>query len=324
MLRTRDKILVVLPLDKEQRRELESKAPKAEFVYRDQKTVPQEDIKEASIIIGNVKVDFLRDVPKLKWLQLDSAGSDQYAALPVFQEEKALLTNASGSYGLVISEYMVGAAIMMSVGFHKYRDQQNKKIWQRNQPAKTINGTQTLVVGLGDIGSSFAHKMNDLGSHITAVRRTATPGRSYISAVYTLNYLPKILPFADIVAVCLPNSKETQNIFDEKAFSLMKEGAFFMNVGRGSAVDTYALASALSSGHLGAAVVDVTSPEPLPGDHPLWSCENAIITPHIAGLDEQKDAFGKIVTLATRNLEAFMHKKKLKCIVDPKTGYRTF
>lgn len=324
MLKVRDKILVVLPLDKAQKHELESKAPKAEFVYREQKTVPETDVKEASIIIGNVKTEFLKDVPKLKWLQLDSAGSDQYAALPVFKEEKALLTNASGSYGLVISEYMVGAAILMSVGFHKYRDQQNNHTWKKNHPAKTINGTQTLVVGLGDIGSNFAHRMNDLGSNITAVRRTATPGRSYITAVYTLNYLDKLLPNADIVAVCLPNSKETQNLFDDKAFSLMKEGAFFMNVGRGTTVDTNALASALKSGHLGAATVDVTNPEPLPPNHPLWDCENAIITPHIAGLDEQKDAFGKIVSLATRNLESFMNKKKLQCIVDPETGYRKF
>jgi phosphoglycerate dehydrogenase-like enzyme len=322
MRKTKDKILVVLPLDKTQKNLLESKAQKADFIYRDQKTVPETDVKEASIIIGNVKGEFLKDVPNLKWLQLDSAGSDQYAALPVFKEEKALLTNASGSYGLVISEYMIGAAILMSVGFHTYRDQQLKHEWKKNGLTKTINGTQTLVVGLGDIGSNFARRMNALGSSVTAVRRTKTSGDSYVKSLHTVEDLDELLPNADIVAVCLPNSKETQNLFDSKAFSLMKERSFFINVGRGTTVDAEALAAALKSNHLGGAVIDVTNPEPLPENHPLWDCENAIITPHIAGLDEQKDAFGKIVNLATRNLENFMNGKKLESSVDLETGYR--
>jgi len=322
MTNIKDKILVVLPLSPSQKALLESKAPDAVFLYREQETVPEADVKEANIIIGNVKASFLHDVPNLKWLQLDSAGSDQFAALPIFKEERAQLTNASGSYGLVISEYMVGAAILMSVGFHKYRDQQNQSVWQKNPPSKTISGTKTLVVGLGDIGSNFARRMNDLGSDITAIRRTNTPGEAYIKAVYTLNELPKALSEADIVAVCLPNSKETENVFNSKAFSQMKEGAFFINVGRGTAVDADALAAALNKGHLGGAVIDVTNPEPLPESHPLWACEHAMITPHIAGLDEQKDAFGKIVSLATSNLESFVNGTPLQSLVDPATGYR--
>lgn len=322
MEKINDTILVVLPLDSSQKHLLESKAPTAEFIYRDQQTVPEADIKNASIIIGNVKIESLQDVPKLKWLQLDTAGSDQFATLPIFKEEQVLLTNASGSYGLVISEYMVGAAIMMSVGFHKYRDQQTKHLWKKNNPPKTISGTNTLVVGLGDIGSNFARRMNELGSNITAIRRTNLPGSDYIKSIHTLESLNELLPDADIVAICLPNSKETVNLFDEKTFSQMKEGAFFINVGRGSCVDAEALAAALKNGHLGGATVDVTNPEPLPENHPLWDCENAIITPHMAGLDEQKDAFGKIVSLATQNLEAFMNNKPLTSVVDPETGYR--
>lgn len=322
MGKTKHKILVVLPLDDAQKQLLESKAPTAEFIYREQETIEKADIANATIIIGNVKRKFLEDAPNLKWLQLDSAGSDQFATLEIFKEEKALLTNASGSYGLVISEYMVGAAIMMSVGFHKYRDQQNKHVWQKNSPPRTISGTNTLVVGLGDIGSNFARRMHELGSKITAVRRTNTPGPSYIKSIHTLDDLAKLLPEADIVAVCLPNSEETENLFNSKTFSQMKKGSFFINVGRGTCVDAKDLALALQSGHLGGATVDVTNPEPLPEDHPLWACENAIITPHMAGLDEQKDALGKIISLATRNLEAFMVKKPLKSLVDPKTGYR--
>ena len=317
-----DKILVVLPLEQTQKELLESKAPSAEFIYRNQKTVPLEDVRWANVIIGNVKVDFLDNVPNLKWLQLDSAGSDQFASLPVFKNSQALLTNASGAYGLVISEYMVGAAILMSIGFHKYRDQQLKHEWHKNRPSKTINGMEILVVGFGDIGSNFARRMNDLGSNVTAVRRTKTPGDSYIKSLHTVEDLDELLPNADIVAVCLPNSKETENLFDSHAFSKMKKGSFFINVGRGTTVDTKALAAALKSEHLGGAVIDVTNPEPLPEDHPLWDCENALVTPHISGLDEQADAFGKIVDLAILNLESYINRKPLTSIVDLETGYR--
>lgn len=315
------KILVVLPFSPAQKELLESKAPEAVFIYRDQKTVPVEDVLQADIIIGNVNKDYLENATRLKWLQLDSAGSDQFAVLPLFKEEKALLTNASGSYGLILSEYMVGAVLCLSLGFPLYRDQQNLHIWRKGPLARTISGSNTLVVGLGDIGSNFARRMHGLGSTVKAIRRTDTPGEPCVSSIHTMQELPDLLPDADIVASCLPHSPATQKVFNADTFSKMKAGAFFINVGRGSAVDHDALVHALNS-HLGGAVIDVTVPEPLPADHPLWNCKNALITPHVAGLDEQQDAFGKIVNLAIGNLERFMSGQPLEKIVDPETGYR--
>ncbi|MDD2295148.1 MAG: D-2-hydroxyacid dehydrogenase [Eubacteriales bacterium] len=315
-------ILVVLSMDKKQKALLESKAPGAVFLYRDQKTVPEEDVKNADIILGNVPEAYLNNASKLRWLQLDSAGSDKYAALPLFREEHARLTNASGCYGLLISEYMVGAALLLCVGFHKYRDQQTAHVWKDGDQAKTVSGSRTLVVGLGDIGSHFAQSMHALGSAVTAIRRTGGSKPPFVESVHTLEDLPTLLQEADIVGVCLPQSPETMNVFDAQAFAAMKPGAFLINVGRGSAVDADALTEALRSGHLGGAVLDVFQPEPLPADHPLWDQPGALITPHIAGLDEQPDAHGKIIALCTRNLEHFMNGEALESQVDLETGYR--
>lgn len=315
-------ILIVLPMDEKQQALLESKAPDAAFIYRDQKTVPEVDVKNADIILGNVPEAYLKNASKLRWLQLDSAGSDKYASLAVFREERARLTNASGCYGVLISEYMVGAALLLSVGFHKYRDQQSAHLWQDGDQAKTISGSRTLVVGLGDIGSHFAQSMHTLGSTVTAIRRTLDDTPSFVESVHTLQDLPTLLPKADIVGICLPQSPETMNVFDTAAFAAMKPGAFLINVGRGSAVDADALAEALRSGHLGGAVLDVFQHEPLPVDHPLWDQSKAMITPHIAGLDEQPDAHGKIIALCTRNLEHFMKEEALESLVDLETGYR--
>ncbi len=316
------RILVVLPMDEAQRALLESKAPEALFIYRDQKTVPEEEVRKADIILGNVPEAYLRDAPMLRWLQLDSAGSDKYAALPLFKEETACLTNASGCYGVLISEYMVGAAVLLSVGFHKYRDQQRARIWRDGPQAKTISGSRTLVVGLGDIGSHFARSMHALGSTVTAIRRTQGPRPPFVESVHTLEELPALLPAADIIGVCLPQSRETIHVFDREAFDAMKPGAFLINVGRGSAVEIEALREALRSGRLGGAVLDVFQPEPLPAEDPLWAEPNVMITPHIAGLDEQPDAHGKIIDLFIRNLEHWIKGERLESLVDPETGYR--
>ena len=127
---------------------------------------------------------------------------------------------------------------------------------------------------------------------------------------------------ADIVATCLPGTKETYHLFDREAFLSMKEGAYFINIGRGGAVDTDALANALNSGHLKGAAVDVTEPEPLPKDHPLWKAKNLILTPHVSGGYHLPETLERIVSISAENLKLFMEGKPLNNIVDLATGYR--
>ena len=127
---------------------------------------------------------------------------------------------------------------------------------------------------------------------------------------------------ADIVAACLPGTPETYHVFNEKTFGMMKQGAYFLNVGRGTAVDSYALAEALNSGHLAGASVDVTEPEPLPQDHPLWDAKNFLLTPHISGQYHLKETHERIIGIACENVEAFLSGSQLRNIVDFETGYR--
>ena len=104
----------------------------------------------------------------------------------------------------------------------------------------------------------------------------------------------------------------------------MKEGAYFLNIGRGSSVDSLALADALNSGHLAGASVDVTDPEPLPPDHPLWNARNILITPHISGGDHLRETTERIVGIAADNLNRFIAGRALRNVVDPEAGYRRF
>lgn len=129
---------------------------------------------------------------------------------------------------------------------------------------------------------------------------------------------------ADYIACSLPETPETNRMMNGDMLSRMKKDAILLNIGRGTLVDTEALISALRNGDLGAYITDVTDPEPLPSDSPLWDCPNVYITPHISGNYHLHDTYERVIAIAERNLKAFLAGEKLLNVVDRETGYRRF
>lgn len=316
-----NKILVVLPVENRHKELLRSCAEGAQMEFIPAKDLTKQLVQDADIIIGNVSPELLRGTGRLKWLQLNSAGTDGYTEDGILPEG-ALLTNATGAYGLAISEHMIGALLCIMKKLHLYGADQQKHVWGDHGNVTSIYGSRTLVVGFGDIGSEFAVRMNALGSRVTGIRRNQTEKPDYLEALYQMDALAECLRTADIVVACLPGTEETYHIFDRNAFAKMKKGAYFLNVGRGNAVDSYALAEALNSGHLAGASVDVTEPEPLPKEHPLWDAKNLLITPHISGNYHLQETHERIIQIAADNLARFMQGRELRNIVDFATGYR--
>lgn len=317
-----EKILVVLPVEERHKALLEASAPKgSEFLYCEDPS--KEQIQEASVIIGNVPPEKIAGTTKLKWIQLNSAGTDGYTA-PGVLPEGAFLTNATGAYGLALSEHMLGMLLSLMKKLYLYAEDQKAHIWGDRGMVTSIEGSTTLVVGMGDIGGEFAKRMHALGSHVIGIRRNKAAKPDYLDGLYQMDALDEWLAKADIVATSLPGTKATYHVFNAETFAKMKKGAFFLNIGRGTAVDSDALADALNSGHLAGAGVDVTDPEPLPKDHPLWDAKNALITPHISGYYHLQETFERIIRIAAGNMEAYRDGKELKNQVDFTTGYRKF
>ncbi|MDO4295545.1 MAG: D-2-hydroxyacid dehydrogenase [bacterium] len=314
-------ILVVIPVQDRHKTYLESKAPNAHFIYSSPEEVSDEQLAQANILIGNVPTKRLHAPSNLRWMQLNSAGSDVYCQ-PNVLDSKTILTNATGAYGLAISEYMLGVSLSLQNKLFLYRDNQREHLWRDEGNVSSIEGSTTLVVGLGDIGGSYARKMKALGSYTIGIRRTATDKPDYLDELYALSDLDELLPRADFVALSLPNSSETYHLMDERRLLLMKSSAILINVGRGTAIDTDALLHVLNKGHLAGCAVDVTDPEPLPPTHPLWDAPRMIITPHISGFYHLPETFERIVRIAGENLEAFLAGKPLRNVVDFSTGYR--
>ncbi|WP_027627474.1 D-2-hydroxyacid dehydrogenase [Ruminiclostridium cellobioparum] len=313
-------IVVLMKLNDEQKRFLESEAPGCNFIYTKNEQLSEEQLKNAGVIIGNPPSEMLKLSKKLQLLQLFSAGVGDYAKEGVLPD-RARLANASGAYGLAISEYMLGVLLELYKNLHIYRDNQAEGNWSYAGNVKGIFGSTALIVGLGDIGGEFASRLKALGAYTIGIRRTDSKKPDYLDELYLMDKLEDLLPRADIVALSLPETKLTNRVINKSTLQLFKKDAVLINVGRGSAIDTEALCDALENGQLLGAALDVTDPEPLPREHRLWKMKNAVITPHISGgfsLNETKE---RIVRIAAHNLKSLIEGKALMNVVDKEKGY---
>lgn len=293
------------------------------FSYVPGSQVTEEMIQDADIIIGNVNSGLLREPRRLKWLQLNAAGADNHCR-PGVLRPGTILTNATGAYGLAISEHLLGMTLMLLKRLDQYYDNQKEQLWKDEGTVSTVYGSTTVVLGLGDIGSEYAARMRALGSYVIGIRRTPGPKPDCVDEICTVEQLDEVLPRADFAAMALPNTPQTYHIMDERRLRMMKRGAILVNAGRGTAIDQDALCRVLREGHLGGCGVDVTDPEPLPADHPLWSAPRMLITPHISGGYHMQETFERIVRIAGGNLEKFLAGRTDEMVnqVDFATGYR--
>lgn len=311
-------ILVTPPVNEQHKRLLEGAWPGAVFHFILSKELSPADVEWAEAIVGNVPHAYLAGAKRLKLLQLGSAGTEGYpAAVP----EGALLANASGAYGLAISEYMLAQLFAIIKKHYDYYDDQRECIWRDEGSVTSVCGSTVLSVGMGDIGGEFLKKCKALGAHTIGICRSMREKPEYADELYTLSALDSVLPRADAAALSLPASPETVGLFDARRLELMKRGAVLINVGRGSAIVTEALIEAAAEGRVRAAL-DVTDPEPLPPEHPLWRTKNVYITPHISGFFHLEETLNRIIRIGAENLRRLRMEEPLLNLVDSETGYR--
>lgn len=315
------KIVITLPAGDRHKAMFAAAAPEAELIYRPAGEVTEELLQTVDAVVGNVPAARLKGYENIRWLQLNSAGTDGYT-VPGVLAAGTVLTNSSGAYGLAISEHMIGQLLMQIKHLGAYYEAQKEKRWSDFGTVGSIYGSTTLVVGLGDIGGAFAERMKALGSHVIGIRRHVGEKPAYLDELDCLEHLDGLLGRADFVACSLPGTEATYHLFDKDRLARMKKGAILLNVGRGSAVDSLALSQALRSGHLGGACLDVVEPEPLPADHPLWDAPNLLLTPHVSGFYHLPETLERVVRIAADNLAAFAAGRPLKNQVDFATGYR--
>lgn len=283
----------------------------------------EEDLARAEVIVGFPPIDRLHAAKNLKWLQIPWSGADGYADHPDFPAH-VTLTNATGAFGRPIAEYALAGILTLMRRFHQYRDCQHRQLWQRQGDEMSPTGKQVLILGAGDIGTHTARLLRVFGCHITGVRRVERPCPTEFDRMVTLEQAEQLLAEADILVCAMPNTPLTRRWLNRERLSLLKPSAILVNVGRGTLIDHDALAQLLAEEKLFGAVLDVTDPEPLPAEHPLWKCRNALITPHVSGqtfqgLSHKEEYF---LQVCRENLQRYLQGRELLNRVDLSTGYR--
>ncbi len=308
-------VLVLIPANHYHLGRLQAAMPDGMIRLVDPERLTAEEIAEASIIIGKPPIDLLPYARNLEWLQLSMSGYDAYVQPGVLPKD-VLLTNSKGAFGQAVGEHMLACTLEMMKKLHLYRDHQAKGEWVDEGVVSSLRNASVLVLGAGDIGCSYGSMCMALGAHVLGVRRTVpeNAGESLMPIV-TPDQVPHLLPATDVVACTLPSTPETRHMIDADFISHMKHGSYLLNVGRGDLIDQAALLCALRSGRIRGAALDVTDPEPLPEDSPLWQQENCVITPHVSGFFHLPRTLENIVKISAENLEAYAAGEPLQNVV---------
>lgn len=293
--------------------------PDANLMIEDADKITKEIVRKADIIYGWPEKELLKEAESLKWLQLPSAGADGFTNKAIYCNKDIVLTNSSGVYGLPIAEHVFSMILSYNRYLQEYAYQKKDKQWKVLPAVRDFYGSTIGIIGLGDIGTEVAKRAKVWGANVLAVKRTITEVPDYVDGLYSLEEIDEVLKQSDYVVLALPNTEKTRGIISGARISKMKPDAFLVNIGRGALIDQEALIQALKEKRIGGAGLDVTTPEPLPEDSPLWELPNVILTPHTSGLSPSN--LIRRFEMFNRNLKLFVENKPLENQVDFTEGY---
>lgn len=321
------KALVIFPCDDAVRQRLTACGQGlCEFSFRDggwDEARYHAALRDANLIIGEPRNEDFRFCEKLELLQSPSSGVNYYVEGGQFPENAALCC-MTGGYGNVLAEHMLAMLLSLCRRLPEYRDQQHSHKWELRKYDKQLEDCTLLILGAGDIGTTLAKWMRPMVKRIIGVRRVARDYPDCYDEMITLDRLDDRLGEADLIACALPHTPQTIRLLNRERLSRMKPDAVLVNGGRGSLIDQEALLELMEQGRFWGVGLEVTSPEPLPEDSPLWDQPRLIITPHAAG-----NSFGpgsplerKIWDFIIENVGGWLHGEPLKNQVDFSQGYR--
>ena len=272
---------------------------------------------DAEIMYGHLHEEMWPCFPRLRWLQSPSAGVERQL-YPAFVESDVILTNAKGIHAPYCAEHAFALLLGLTRGIHHYvRDQDGRR--RVGRPLIEIGGWTLGIVGLGGFGVQMAQRGKGFAMHVLGLDPYRTSAPPHVDELLPAEGLPELLRRSDVVMIACPHTPETHHLIDARALEGMKPSAYLINVTRGGVVDEAALAAALRKGRIAGAGLDVYEVEPLPEDSPLWALDNVILTPHAAGISQNRPR--PTVELFCDNLRRFLAGRPLRNVVDKQLGF---
>ena len=287
-------------------------------------TLPQE-LPDTNIFVGySLRAEQLAYARKLEWIHSTAAGVAQLM-YPELRQSGITVTNASGIFSAPMAEHTMGLILAMARNFPdsvRYQDAAKwsvQELWDMPQHLAEINGSVLLVVGFGSIGRELARIASAFRMRVWGVTRSGKGDMTHAEKILPVADLNEALPQADYVVIAAPETAETKHLIGVAEMARMKRGARLINVGRGSLLDEKALISALETGALGGAAIDVAETEPLPADSPLWKAPSLFITPHTSALSDR--LWKRQAALLAELLERWFDGREMLNQVDLGRGY---
>lgn len=333
-------VLITLPFPEPLVEQLRSVSPRLKITVhkaRSSDEVPDSLWKRTEVLYTNRVLPAANKVPNLRWIQFHWAGVDHAIGDPVLQEPDVVATTLSGAAAPQMAEYTL--MMLLALG-HNLRDmieyQQRKEWpkdrWERFSP-KELSESTVGIIGYGSIGREVARLLSAFGATMLATKRDAMhpeddgytpkglgdPAGELPRRIYPPQARVSMLKECDYVVITVPLTSETRGMIGAEEISVLKAGAYIVDMSRGEVLDHKALIAALRERRLGGAALDVFPEEPLPEDSPLWNFPNVIISPHISGNTANYDE--RAVALFSENLQRYLADLPLYNIIDPDRGY---
>lgn len=278
-----------------------------------------EDLDHAELLVYNGSAEEFPQLPStVKWVQLGLAGIEAFFEAGIIDTSRRF-SNCSGTFARPVAESAV--ALLLGV-LHMHPTITRAASWdtqaQMDRDTRWLLDSTVCILGAGGIGRALAPMLSAFGCTVIAVNNSGRPVEG-ADETYPTSQRDEVLQRADAVILAAPLTPETRHMIDEHALRLMPDHAILVNVGRGGLVDTDALVAALRSGTIAGAGLDVTEPEPLPDDHPLWGLDNVLITPHTANtMVSIRQTLGPQIV---ENLRAYRAGETMPTEVESTQGY---
>ncbi len=314
------RIVLCYPVERRHFDQIAAVVPSAELIDAGQQHIAAE-IHRADIYCGHAKVPL--DWPavvrerRLKWIQSSAAGMD-HCLVPAVVESDITVTSASGVLADQVTEHATGLIIALTRSFPAFfRAQQAKEFIRR--PTRDLHHSTVGIVGFGGVGRRLAQVLSSFKTRILATDMFPIDKPDYVDELWPADRLIDLVRKVDVLVLCAPLTPATRGMIGAAELAQMKKGSLLVNVARGPLVIERDLVTALESGHLAGAAVDVTEVEPLSVASALWNLPNVVITPHVAG--QSKVRIDQMTDFFCDNLQRYLDGRPLRNLVDKKLGF---
>jgi phosphoglycerate dehydrogenase-like enzyme len=312
------KKIVILGLPDSAIAELKKSAPPNIVIVSPPPAQLAAEIADADALISTeLTRDQLQAAKRLKWVQIMNAGVE--GIVPVFKGTDVTLTSLKVTLGPEVADHAMALLLSLTRGLYQTIPARKWETPRNVSQFTELGGKTAVIVGVGGVGTQIAVRASAFGMTIIGVDPKDAAPLPIIKQMVKPDQLDAVLPQADVVFITVPETPTTRGMIGAKQFQEMKQGAIFIAISRGAVYSMDALVEAMTSRHLGGAGLDVTDPEPLPANHPIWKFENVVITPHVAG--RSNVAINRVLELLKENIRRFAAGETLLNVVDKDKGY---